>query len=63
MTLRTERLRTMEQARASVEGLDYQPGDRAGAYAFGRRTLVRLTPSRRPWAEALPVGGAGASRA
>ena len=43
MTLQTERLRTMEQVRAFVEGsepVDYKPQDRASAYAFVRRTLV-----------------------
>ena len=43
MTLQTERLRTMEQVRAFVEGsepVDYQPKDRASAYAFVRRTLA-----------------------
>ena len=41
MTLQTERLRTMEQIRAFVEGcesVDYEPEDRACAYAFVRRT-------------------------
>ena len=45
MTLQTERLRTMEQVRAFVEGsepVDYKPQDRASAYAFVRRTLVRF---------------------
>ena len=43
MTLQTERLRTMEQVRAFVEGsepVDHQPKDRASAYAFVRRTLA-----------------------
>ena len=43
VTLQTERLRTMEQVRAFVEGsepVDYQPKDRASAYAFVRRTLA-----------------------
>ena len=43
MTLQTERLRTMEQVRTFVEGsepVDYQPKDRASAYAFVRRTLA-----------------------
>ena len=45
MTLQTERLRTMEQVRAFVEGsgpVDYEPKDRASAYAFVRRTLVKF---------------------
>ena len=49
MTLQTERLRTMEQIRAFVEGcesVDYKPQDRAGAYAFVRRTLVRFDYAR-----------------
>ena len=43
MTLQTERFRTMEQVRAFVEEsepVDYQPKDRASAYAFVRRTLA-----------------------
>ena len=43
MTLQTERLRTMEQVRAFVEGsepVDCQPKDRGSAYAFVRRTLA-----------------------
>ena len=49
MTLQTERLRTMEQVRAFVQGsgsVDYQPEDRAGAYAFVRRTLARFDYAR-----------------
>ena len=45
MTIHTERLRTMEQVRAFVEGsgpVDYQPEDRRSAYEFVRRTLVRF---------------------
>ena len=45
MTLQTERLRTMEQLRAFVEGaeaVDYQPKDRAAAYELVRRALVRF---------------------
>ena len=41
MTLQTERLRTMEQIRAFVEGcesVDYKPEDCACAHAFVRRT-------------------------
>ena len=43
MTLQTERLRTIEQVRAFVEGsepVDYRPQDRASAYAFVRRTAA-----------------------
>ncbi len=43
MTLHTQRLHTMEQVRAFVEGsgpVDYQPLDRAAAYAFVRGTLT-----------------------
>ena len=49
MTLQTERLRTMEQVRAFVEdceSVDYKPKDRACAYAFVRRTLVRFDSVR-----------------
>ena len=49
MTLQTERLRTMERVRAFVEGsepVDYQPKDRASAYAFVRRTLVAFDYDR-----------------
>ena len=45
MTLQTERLRTMEQLRAFVEGaeaVDCQPKDRAAAYELVRRALVRF---------------------
>ena len=45
MTFHTERLRTMEQVRAFVEGSEpvaYQPEDRRSAYEFVRRTLVRF---------------------
>ena len=75
MTLQTERLRTMEQVRASVEGLDYQPGDRACAYAFVRRTLApfdhrRLTRTDRGRVQAcigkacpVKAGGCGFSPA
>ena len=45
MTLQTERLRTMDQLRAFVEGsepVDYRPEDRAAAYGFVRRTLARF---------------------
>ena len=50
VTVQAERLRTMEQVRAFVEGcepVDHQPRDRAGAHAFVRRTLVRFD-YRRP---------------
>ena len=45
VTIHTERLRTMEQVRAFVEGsgpVDYQPEDRRSAYEFVHRTLVRF---------------------
>ena len=45
VTIHTERLRTMEQVRAFVEGsgpVDHQPEDRRSAYEFVRRTLVRF---------------------
>ena len=43
MTLQTERLLTIEQVRAFVEGsepVDYRPRDRASVYAFVRRAAV-----------------------
>lgn len=45
VTLESQRLQTMEQVRAFLEGseaVDYQHADRAGAYAFVRGMLVRL---------------------
>ena len=45
MTLQTERLCTIDQIRAFLNGnetVDYHPQDRAGAYEFVRRTLVRI---------------------
>ena len=45
MTLQTQRVRTLEQVRAFVEGsesVDFAEGDREGAYALARRTLVQL---------------------
>ena len=45
MTLQTERLRSMEQVRAFVEGsepVDYKPQDRAAAYAFVGRTAAKF---------------------
>ena len=45
MTLQTERLRTMEQVRAFVEGsepVDYKPEDQAARYAFVRKTAVKF---------------------
>ena len=45
MTLQTERLLTIEQFRAFVEGseaVDYKPKDRAAAYDLVRRTLARF---------------------
>ena len=45
MTLRTERIRTLDQMRAFVEGnepADFEFTDRTSAYAVIRRTLVRF---------------------
>ena len=45
VTLRTERIRTLDQMRAFVEGsepADFQITDRTSAYVFVRRTLVRF---------------------
>ena len=45
LTLDTERLRTLEQVRAFMEGnrpVDFRPGDRGDVYEFARRTLVRF---------------------
>ena len=45
MTLQTQPVRTLEQVRAFVEGsesVDFAEGDREGAYALVRRTLVQL---------------------
>ena len=45
VTLQTQRVQTLEQVRAFVEGsesVDFACGDRAGVYTLVRRTLVRL---------------------
>ena len=45
VTLQTERIRTLEQVRAFVEGsgpVDIKLADRESAYAFIRRALVRF---------------------
>ena len=45
MTLRTERIRTLDQIRAFLDGnqpADFELTDRTSAYAFVRRTLVRF---------------------
>ena len=45
MTLMTQRVQTLEQVRAFVEGseaVDFASGDRAGVYTVVRRTLVKL---------------------
>ena len=45
VTLQTQRVRSLDQVRAFVEGseaLDFVEGDRAGVYALVRRTLVQL---------------------
>ena len=57
VTLQTERIPTIGQVAAFVaasEPVDFQPLDRAGAYAFVARTLTRLgchawTSPRRRW--------------
>ena len=45
VTLRTERIRTLDQIRAFLNGsepADFELTDRSSAYAFVRRTLVRF---------------------
>ena len=45
VTLQTQRVRTLEQVRAFVEGseaVDFAGGDREGVYTLVRRTLVKL---------------------
>ena len=45
MTLQTQRVRSLEQVRAFLEGseaVDFVEGDRAGVYDLVRRTLVKL---------------------
>ena len=45
MTLQTERVQTLADVRAVIDGndrLDYQFTDREAAYEFIRRTLVRF---------------------
>ncbi len=45
MTLQTERVRTLDQVRAFVEGseaVDFAGGEREGVYTLVRRTLVKL---------------------
>ena len=45
VTLQTERVRTLEQVRAFVEGseaVDFAGGEREGVYTLVRRTLVKL---------------------
>ena len=49
VTLRTERIHTIEQVAAFVEAnepVDFRPADRAGAYAFVAQTLTRLDHHR-----------------
>ena len=49
VTLQTERVRTLEQVRAFVEGseaVDFTGADRESVYEFVRRTLVRLSYER-----------------
>ena len=45
LTLDTERLRTLSEVRAFLDGnhpVDFRPVDRDDAYGFVRRTLVRF---------------------
>ena len=45
VTLQTQRVQTLEQVRAFVEGseaVDFAGGDRAGVFTLVRRTLVKL---------------------
>ena len=45
VTLQTQRVQTLEQVRAFVEGseaVDFAGSDRAGVYTLVRRTLVKL---------------------
>ena len=45
VTIQTQRVQTLEQVRAFVEGseaVDFASGDRAGVYTLVRRTLVKL---------------------
>ena len=45
MALQTERIRTVDQVRAFLDGsepVDYLPQDRDDAYEFVRPTLVRI---------------------
>ena len=49
VTLQTERVRTLDQVRAFVEGseaVDFTGADRESVYEFVRRTLVRLSYER-----------------
>ena len=46
VTLQTQRVRSLEQVRAFVEGseeVDFAGGDREHVYTLVRRTLVQLT--------------------
>ena len=59
VTLRTERLHSVEQIRDFLDGngaVDFRPLDREEAYGFVRRTLVRLDY------DALGRGGKGTVR-
>jgi len=61
VTLRTERIRTLDDIRAFLGGsepADITPRDRATAYAFVERTLVRLR-----YHTGLPRAGKGPVRA
>ena len=49
VTLQTQRVQTLDQVRAFVEGseaVDFAGGDRAGVYTLVRRTLVKLNYHR-----------------
>ena len=49
MALQTERICTVDQVRAFLEGsepVDYVPQDRDDVYEFVRRTLVRVLATR-----------------
>ena len=53
VTLRTERIRTLDEIRAFLDGkepADFELTDRTSGYAFVRRTLIRFEyhRSRRP---------------
>ena len=67
VTLQTERVRTLDQVRAFVEGsgaVDFTGADRESVYEFVRRALVRLDYARlgksdKGAGQALPGEGDG----